>query len=458
MDECGKNNLPQESINLSTDSDRVKAPVVGAGPADFGGDQTHDIHDSVRRYRSQIGNSEAEIVAALESARKVVSAMKAAMSKQRNVSMDIKTGVHELEEALDVLRTERESQRKTRDDLIDLLWSYAQAAEPARSESETLKNKRTASSRAENQAATPVNKKRREERATPTQWVTVVRKRKGKKAKAPTAPAPNNTTAEEKKETAKSMKKKPETNKQKKPEKRKRLQAVLIQPAEGKTYADILGDIRAKIKPEDTETDVRVIRTTRAGDVLLELGKQSKNAKAFGESLRDALGETGTVRNLSPRVTSELLDLDSITTIKDVEDALEENMGNVKISVTKPNQWGQALSIVELEEEAEMKLLKTARLRVGWVHSRVRRRTQVVRCYKCLGYGHQATGCTGPDRSNLCFKCGKGQHKAAVCKEEPKCVLCCDMQVELESTKHVPGTGVCKAFRQALEKAKGKKA
>ena len=35
-------NLDKEE-NLATDSDRVKAPVVGAGSTDFGGSQEHDV-------------------------------------------------------------------------------------------------------------------------------------------------------------------------------------------------------------------------------------------------------------------------------------------------------------------------------------------------------------------------------------------------------------------------------
>ena len=35
-------NLDKEE-NLATDSDRVKAPVVGAGSMDFGGSQEHDV-------------------------------------------------------------------------------------------------------------------------------------------------------------------------------------------------------------------------------------------------------------------------------------------------------------------------------------------------------------------------------------------------------------------------------
>ena len=48
MEMRGKNNLPQESKNLSTDSDRVEAPMVSAGPKDFWGGPNAKKHSEWR--------------------------------------------------------------------------------------------------------------------------------------------------------------------------------------------------------------------------------------------------------------------------------------------------------------------------------------------------------------------------------------------------------------------------
>ena len=50
-----------------------------------------------------------------------------------------------------------------------------------------------------------------------------------------------------------------------------KLDAIVLKPAEGKTYADILSTIRTAVKLEDSGIEVRSIRQTRAGQVLLEL-------------------------------------------------------------------------------------------------------------------------------------------------------------------------------------------
>ena len=110
-------------------------------------------------------------------------------------------------------------------------------------------------------------------------------------------------------------------SRRRRPVRRKRPEAVLIKPADGKSYAEVLGKIRQKIKPEETEAEIRSIRRTRTGDVLLEMSNNSKCTKAFSDALKDALGEMGSVKNLVPKTTLELLDLDSYTTKEEVEEA-----------------------------------------------------------------------------------------------------------------------------------------
>ena len=174
--------------------------------------------------------------------------------------------------------------------------------------------------------------------------------------------------------------------------------------------------------------------------------------------MKTALGKTGVVKNLVPRVTLELLDLDSTTTTEDVEEALKRELdgrnGEMKVSVSKPNRRGQVIAFVEMNEQVANKLLETSRIKIGWINSRIRPRIFVPRCFKCLGYGHQTRVCEGPDRSALCYKCGNGGHKAATCKEPPQCVLCVELYEEGDTLSHIPGSGACKSFRQALEKLK----
>lgn len=61
-----------------------------------------------------------------------------------------------------------------------------------------------------------------------------------------------------------------------------------------------------------------------------------------------ALGTAGAVRNLVPRTSLEIRDIDTLTEAKEVEEALKRDLGDatgeMKIFVTKPNGRDQRLA------------------------------------------------------------------------------------------------------------------
>jgi hypothetical protein len=52
-------------------------------------------------------------------------------------------------------------------------------------------------------------------------------------------------------------------------------------------------------------------------------------------------------------------------------------------------------------------VLKKGSVTVGWSRCRIIQNTHPTRYYKCLGYGHRATNCKEPDRSDCCLRCGE---------------------------------------------------
>lgn len=248
----------------------------------------------------------------------------------------------------------------------------------------------------------------------------------------------------------------------KKPRPRKpRSEAILIKPLGGRSFADVLGDLKTKAKPEDHQTVVKSIRRTQGGDVLLELGKSADKA-GFTACLKEALGNKGAVRELDPKSSVEVRDLDGLSTEKDVVEAIKkavpdvsEEAAGLKVWLTKPNRSQQRMAVVELREKLANKLLSLQHLRVGWVNCRLRRRVVVPRCFRCLGYGHSSRNCRGPDRSKNCLRCGDEGHKRKDCAKTC-CFLCKERGLGGNALGHIPGSGKCSDFKAALEQTKGK--
>nr|XP_034194795.1 uncharacterized protein LOC117611016 [Osmia lignaria] len=149
--------------------------------------------------------------------------------------------------------------------------------------------------------------------------------------------------------------------------------------------------------------------------------------------------------------------MDCCTTEEEVVVAVKGKLpgydGPLVLRLTRPNKAEQRMTILTVSEDAANKLLEQSHLRVGWVNCRIRRRKQITRCFRCLGYSHERRGCKGPHRSTMCFKCGNLEHKAADCTASPKCFLCADVNTDPDTRKHLAGSGECRVFREALAKS-----
>ena len=383
----------------------------------------------------------------------ILNDMLKAAESQKNVSMRIKRGIHDVREALDVVRHCRRVivkalDEKAQDEMyFDVQDSQASGedvclqtpqAKRETSNSRNAKRDRTVVSSAETSPRddATAKKPRKEE-----EWRTVTRKSARK--------LPENES-------------KNQANKEKKKRKPKaKTAAIIIRPKDGKTYAEVLDSLKKNVKPEESKADIRSVRKTRAGDVLLELGVKTEDIGGFEKALQEVLGTSGDIKTRTARMSLEIRDLDELANADEIRASLTKELGEAteprKVVVLGANSRGQKVAIVELGESEAHKLLKTARIKIGWINCRIRERTMVVRCFKCIGYGHVARDCSGPDRKNTCYKCGADNHKDKDCPAKSAAwVLCKDMDVTGAGLAHFPGTKDCVAFKKALDKAKSK--
>ncbi|GJQ78882.1 hypothetical protein Trydic_g53 [Trypoxylus dichotomus] len=165
--------------------------------------------------------------------------------------------------------------------------------------------------------------------------------------------------------------------------------------------------------------------------------------------LQEALREKAQVSTLQPKLKLEFRDLDCLTTVEEVIEAIRKALPNCetdpKVILTKANSRQVKMAFVEINEHYALELLKTARIKVGWVNSRIRKRLEVTRCYRCFGYGHRQATCSEPDRrkEGVCMGCGEKGHLKKNCTNKPRCFLC-----SAENARdHVAGSGKCGVFR-----------
>ena len=379
MDREERNEIPQVSTprtegNLTTGSDRVKAPMASAGLTDFGGghsdmevghlasvalkapsERSCNNAETMRTHTAAaflsqplvqltisrdtaIGLEDGKLGEVQELLTETIRLIKSKRTVPTEVTKHVKEALALITEALTHRKSWKDEQRKLTLAEASECEVLRQAATPC-----TPTSKRPAFS--------PPLGPEEDTRTGGKGGFTLVNRKKKKRTGTPTPPkatqqstsGPPNTQASAPAHRKAKRKKAPGP----------RANAVLIKPAQGKTYADLLRDIKAKVNPEQHQATIRSIRETRDGDILLEMDRKSDNCPSFTDAIKVAVGEQGSVKSLSPTHTIEIWNIDSSTDDADIRDALVRDLDDTadikRIGLSKNAFRGQRTAFIELD-------------------------------------------------------------------------------------------------------------
>ena len=196
-------------------------------------------------------------------------------------------------------------------------------------------------------------------------------------AKKPTEKRPKASNKEkewvevpERKDLRKKKKQEKKLSRTQEKPRRARPEAVLIKPAEGMSYASILRGLKKRVNPDELGATVQGIRETRSKELIVELKCSKKDRERLDIAFREAVGASGTVRHLIPRIEVEIADLDPSIEARDVEEALpgffeQDSEMEFRVSLTKTPYRGNKKAYVLWEEAGVLKLLKAVTSRLG---------------------------------------------------------------------------------------------
>jgi Zinc knuckle len=420
-----KYETPKGGVSQDTPSD-VVTPGPQETPKGNKGSGRKTIAQMTRELRD---TSEQEGLSGLGRAAKLTSQLSQFIRSKQNIHKEILAIVTELERA--IIDADKE-------------WKIRE---------ESIKSQVEKSSETVHRKKGNTSKRSRSPRATPSPT-------KGKRVRGNEQLAPNGdiegpwVPVENRKNKRDRKSVKPPEPKEK-PRVRPRSDALVIGALDQKSYAEILTKIKGDSTLKELGSNVARIRRTQKGHMLLELRNDaSVKSVAFKGVLEEALGGDATVRALTQEIVVECRNLDEVTTELELRDALLEQfpLGDAVKAVgikLRKAYAGTQIATLKLPVAEANKLLEKGKIRVGWTICPLKiPERQLLRCFKCFGFGHKAGSCTGTDRSGRCFRCGDAGHVAKDCRGKPKCMLCQGSDVN-----HATGSLRCKAYLEA--KARG---
>lgn len=198
----------------------------------------------------------------------------------------------------------------------------------------------------------------------------------------------------------------------------------------GRAYADLLKTVKSSVDINEVGVNIQRVKKTVKGDLLLEVGGGTEYSEKLKETLKKKVPEFNlvTVRNQNKEViyiTNIDGDLDS-THVKETILKLVPSVDEAGLTILqmKSNEHGSQTATVAVDKRAAAELVKMGKIEIGWSRCTVRYRATVVRCFRCLEFGHRSSECSGVERRDVCLKCGIKGHKAKECVNESFCFVC----------------------------------
>lgn len=236
--------------------------------------------------------------------------------------------------------------------------------------------------------------------------------------------------------------------------------AIVIQTEDksGDTYANILRRVKTDPTLKAIADSVISVRRTQKGDLLLQLKESGEKATEITNNIGVILGDTVTVRTLSQRVSIEIKDIDEVTDKEEICEALNglldsEGVTPSDVVSLRKAYSGTQAATVNLPAITAKSLLDVGKVKIGWSVCRLRERTTLTKCFKCLEFGHISKQCKNKeDRSKRCRNCGEEGHIAKDCKKPASCMFC--KKDSPQQADHVAGSSRCPVFRRALSQKK----
>ncbi|KAK9711596.1 hypothetical protein QE152_g25369 [Popillia japonica] len=149
----------------------------------------------------------------------------------------------------------------------------------------------------------------------------------------------------------------------------------------------------------------------------------------LGNEIHRRVDDVQVVTKKLGTATIFILGIDGTTKEEEVKEAIAREIKveetDVVVRATRKGKYDELTIIAEVPKAQATPLINRKKIRIGWTECGIRERVDIIRCYKCLEYGHKTRKCAAQvDRSKDCIRCGETGHRGKDCVNRDKCIKC----------------------------------
>lgn len=240
-------------------------------------------------------------------------------------------------------------------------------------------------------------------------------------------------------------------------------ETLVIQPKEGTilTANQTRDKLKDNVNPVDLKIGIAHIKNVLKGGVAISCGSKQEIDK-LKEEVQNKLGEDfmiHAVQKKKPRL--KIVGIDECLPEEEIKNCIysqnscvNKDVAEIKVVVIKKMKT-KYMAIIEVDKNTFNSILEKGKLKLGWSVCAVFESVNILRCFKCMGYGHKAENCTN---NTTCSKCGDQGHKMEECVSDlVKCVNCTITNEKFGlklDYNHTAVNYMCPVYKRQIERRK----